>query len=145
MTLSPQAINDIIHAGLPQAGEFGFTVERVDAEQRVWCRQPYRDVMLRPGGTLSGPTMMALADAAMYAAVLHRLGRVEMAVTQNLNINFLRRPAPRDLLASVEIIKMGKRSVVLEVRLYSDGSPEMVAHGTGTYALPPSHHPQNPA
>lgn len=140
MTFTPQAVTELIHAGLPQASEIGFAMERVDHEGRVWCRQPYRDIMLRPGGTLSGPTMMGLADAAMYAAVLHRLGRVEMAVTQNLNINFLRRPAPRDLLASVEIIKMGKRSVVLEVRLYSDGSPEMVAHGTGTYALPPSHH-----
>jgi uncharacterized protein (TIGR00369 family) len=140
LTLTPQAITELIHSGLPQASELGFVVERVDQEGRVWCRQPYREIMLRPGGTLSGPTMMGLADAAMYAAVLHRLGRVEMAVTQNLNINFLHRPAPRDLLASVEIIKMGKRSVVLEVRLYSDGSPEMVAHGTGTYALPPSHH-----
>lgn len=144
MTLTPQAITELIHAGLPQAGAVGFVVERVDDSGRVWCRQPYRDIMLRPGGTLSGPTMMALADAAMYAAVLQRLGRVEMAVTQNLNINFLRRPAPRDLLAAVEIIKMGRRSVVLEVRLYSDDSPEMVAHGTGTYALPPSHHKPEP-
>lgn len=137
MTLALHEITELIRTGVPQAGDMGFVVERLDADGRLWCRQPFLERMLRPGGSLSGPTMMGLADASMYAAVLLRLGQVEMAVTQNLNINFLRKPAARDLLCAVEILKMGRRSVVLEVRLYSDGAPEMVAHGTGTYALPP--------
>lgn len=142
MTLSAADITDLIRQGVPLAGETGFFVERIDESGRTWCRQPYRANQLRPGGTLSGPSMMALADAAMYAAVLHRLGRVEMALTQTFHINFLSRPAPRDLLAAVEIVKMGRRSAVLEARLYSDsdgvpGADSLVAHATGTYSLPP--------
>lgn len=137
MTLSVSDITDLIRQGVPLAGETGFCVDCVDEQGRVWCRQPYAANQLRPGGTLSGPSMMALADAAMYAAVLHRLGRVEMALTQNFHINFLSRPAPRDLLAAVDIIKMGRRNAVMEVRLYSEGGGDPVAHATGTYALPP--------
>lgn len=137
MTLSAPEITSIIRSGLPQAESQGLAVERIDEQGRVWCRQPFMAEHIRPGGTLSGPTMMGLADAAMYAAVMARLGRVEMAVTQNLNINFLSRPAPADLLAAAEVIKMGRRSVVLEVRLYSEGSSEPVAHVTGIYSLPP--------
>jgi uncharacterized protein (TIGR00369 family) len=80
--------------------------------------------------------MMGLADSAMYAAILGQLGRLEMAVTQNLNINFLARPEPCDLLADAEIIRLGRRSAVLEVRLFSEGSDRLVAHVTGIYALP---------
>lgn len=134
MTLSAADLTRIICAGVPSAGD-RFAVDSVTAD-RVVCRMRYDDSQLRPGGTLSGPTLMALADAAMYAAVMARLGRLEMAVTQNLNINFLNRPAPRDLLAEAAILRSGRRSVVLDVRLYSDGSDELVAHATGTYALP---------
>ncbi len=136
MTLTPAAITDVIRQGVPASEEGGFCVEAITA-QGVVCRLPYSDRHLRPGGTLSGPSMMTLADAAMYAAVLARLGRLEMAVTQNLNINFLARPKPVDLLAEVEILKMGRRTVVLDVKIFSDGSPEVVAHATGTYSLPP--------
>jgi uncharacterized protein (TIGR00369 family) len=83
-------------------------------------------------------TMMTLADAAMYAAVMARLGRLEMAVTQNFTINFLSRPMPADLLARADILKAGRRTVVLEVKMYSEGSQSLVAHATGTYSLPPA-------
>src|SRR5690554_2315399 len=86
---------------------------------RARLRQLFRENQLRPGGTISGPTMMGLADAAMYAAILGQLGRLEMAVTQNLNINFLARPQASDLIAEAEIIRLGRRSAVLEVRLFS--------------------------
>ena len=80
---------------------------------------------------------MALADAAMYAVVLGALGRVEMAVTSNLNINFLARPAPVDLLADARILRLSKRQAVCEVGLHSAGDEDvLVAHVTGTYALP---------
>jgi uncharacterized protein (TIGR00369 family) len=137
MSLTPAEITHVIQHGVPASGESGFRVEALTA-QGVVCRLPYSDRQLRPGGTLSGPAMMTLADAAMYAAVLARLGRLEMAVTQNLNINFLARPKPADLLAEVEILKMGRRTVVLDVKIFSDGSPDVVAHATGTYSLPPA-------
>ena len=135
MALDAAAVQQIILNGLPAAGETGVQVEQAgDGKARV--RQPFMASMIRPGGTLSGPTMMGLADAAMYAAILGTLGRLEMAVTQNLNINFLRRPAPRDLIAECNIIRLGRRSAVLEVWLYSEGDDEPVAHVTGIYALP---------
>lgn len=136
MTLTPAAITDVIRQGVPVSEDSGFVVENV-TPRGVVCRLPYRERLLRPGGTLSGPAMMTLADAAMYAAVLARLGRVEMALTQNLNINFLARPKPADLLAEAEVLKLGRRTVALDVKIYSAGSPDVVAHATGTYSLPP--------
>lgn len=136
MPLNASDINAIIYEIMPASIDNGFSVDAVH-ERHVICRTRYDTTQLRPGGTLSGPTMMALADAGMYAAVMARLGRLEMAVTQNININFLSRPLPADLIAHIEILKMGKRTVVMEVKIYSDGSPNMVAHATGTYSLPP--------
>lgn len=93
---------------------------------------------LRPGGTVSGPTLMALADAALYAAILGEIGLVALAVTTNLNINFLRKPsANRDVLAECRLIKLGKTLAVGEVSLYSEGNPDPVAHVVGTYSIPP--------
>lgn len=137
MTLTPAEITDIIRLGVPASEDSGFRVEEVAADG-VLCRLPFSARQLRPGGTLSGPTMMTLADAAMYAAVMARLGRLEMAVTQNFNINFLARPQPSDLLARAEILKMGRRTVVLDVKIWSESAAGMVAHATGTYSLPPA-------
>ena len=95
------------------------------------------DNMLRPGGTVSGPTMMALADTTMYAVVLSAIGVVKMAVTTSFNINFLYRPRPADLMAEGRLLKLGKRLAVGEVTLHSDGHDEPVAHATGTYSIPP--------
>ena len=91
---------------------------------------------LRPGDTVSGPTMMALADVAMYAALLGEIGLVPLAVTTSLNINFLRKPAQKDLRADAKLLKVGKRLAVGEVTLYSDGESEPVAHVTCTYSIP---------
>jgi uncharacterized protein (TIGR00369 family) len=92
---------------------------------------------LRPGGTVSGPTIMALADFAMYVALLGAIGWVPLAVTTNLNINFLRKPAARDLIAEVRLIKLGKRLAVGDVGVRSDGEEALVAHATSTYSIPP--------
>ena len=81
--------------------------------------------------------MMGLTDFAMYVAILASIGPVPLAVTTNLNINFLRKPAQRDLIAEVRLIKLGKRLAVGEVEIYSDGEDEMVAHATSTYSIPP--------
>ncbi|MCK0155498.1 PaaI family thioesterase [Alcanivorax sp. S6407] len=135
--LDAQQVQQVIYDGLPAASEEGLLVEFI-GEHRARVRSPFRPSTLRPGGSISGPTMMGLADAAMYAAVLGALGRVEMAVTQNLNINFLARPGQKDLIAEAVILRLGRRSAVLEVQLFSEGSDDMVAHVTGTYALPAS-------
>jgi uncharacterized protein (TIGR00369 family) len=93
---------------------------------------------LRPGNTVSGPFMMALADAAMYAAVLGEIGIQPMAVTTSLNINFLHRPkAGVDVTGHCKLIKVGKQLVVGEVSLYSDGDIRPIAHAVVTYAIPP--------
>ena len=92
---------------------------------------------LRPGDTVSGPTLMALADVAMYAALLGEIGLVPLAVTTSLNINFLRKPAQKDVHADAKLLKVGKRLAVGEVTLYSEGETEPVAHVTCTYSIPP--------
>jgi uncharacterized protein (TIGR00369 family) len=93
---------------------------------------------IRPGGTLSGPSMMTLADLALYIAILAHIGPVGLAVTTNLNFNFLRRPEPRDLLAECRLLKLGARLAVGEVSLFSEGVPDPVCHATGTYSIPPT-------
>ncbi|WP_440997513.1 PaaI family thioesterase [Arhodomonas sp. SL1] len=95
------------------------------------------DEHLRPGGTVSGPTMMGLADTALYVAILANLGPVALAVTTNLNANFLRRPAVRDLIAEARMLKLGKRLAVGEVTICSEGFEEPVCHVTATYSIPP--------
>ena len=114
------------------------------AIEAVWdngcrVRQAYSASSIRPGGTISGPTMMALADFAMYVAVLSAIGPVPLAVTTNLNINFLRKPKPRDLLAEARLLKLGRRLAVGEVAIRSEGSDKAVAHVTSTYSIPPTH------
>ncbi len=134
--LTAEQVQALIRAGLPIAEDIELCIDRLDA-RGVLARVPFHAKLIRPGGTLSGPTIMALADAAMYAVVLGRLGRVEMAVTSNLNINFLVKPKPVDLLAEAQILRLSRRQAVCEVSLYSLGNEEeLVAHVTGTYALP---------
>lgn len=93
---------------------------------------------LRPGGTVSGPAMMGLADVTVYAALLSRIGLVPLAVTSNLNINFLGKPAAHQpLWARATMLKVGRRMGVGEVFVYSQGVERPVAHSTMTYAIPP--------
>ena len=99
-------------------------------------RRRHHERSLRPGGTVSGPVMMALADFTMYLAVLSAIGWVPLAVTTNLSINFLKKPGARDLLAEAQLFKLGKRLAVGEVGLRSDGDDDLVAHVTSTYSIP---------
>ena len=101
-------------------------------------RQPVGFEHLRPGGTVSGPTMMTVADCAAYVAILGKIGAVALAVTTSLNINFLRKPeAERDILAHCRLLKAGKRLMVCEIDIRSEGIDEIVAHVTATYSVPP--------
>lgn len=93
---------------------------------------------LRPGGTVSGPTMMALADVALYVAILGEIGIVPLTVTTSFNINFLKRPQPSNSIrAESRLLKLGKTLVVGEVNIFSGDDPMPVAHATGTYSIPP--------
>lgn len=93
---------------------------------------------LRPGGTISGPAMMALADYALYAAILSNIGPVALAVTTSLSFNFLRKPGAAGLIAECRLIKLGRRLAVGDVRITDAGTDELVCHATGTYSIPPS-------
>lgn len=91
---------------------------------------------LRPGGTVSGPTLFMLADVGAYAVILAHIGRVALAVTTNLNINFLKKPEPGPLDATATILKLGKRLVVTDIAI-ADSGGDLVAHATATYSIPP--------
>lgn len=111
-------------------------VEAIGARSAT-VRHPVGVAELRPGGTVSGPVLMTLADVALYVAILGEIGIVPLAVTSNLTINFLRKPsADSDVLAECRLLKVGRSLIMGEVSLYSAGSTELVAHATGTYALP---------
>ncbi len=112
-----------------------FQVEEI-APMSATLRLIHHPRHLRPGGTISGPAMFALCDVALYVAILGEIGRVKLAVTTNVSINFLRKPAPADLIGKARLMKLGKRLAVGEVALYSPGEADMVAHATGTYSLP---------
>jgi uncharacterized protein (TIGR00369 family) len=122
---------------LPQMFDYDdLTIEHADG-RTCRLRQRFRDSMLRPGGTVSGATLMALADCAMYVVLLSAIGPVSLAVTTNLNINFLRKGAPgQDVLAEARLMKLGSRLAVGEVTLLSGDSPDPIAHVTATYSIP---------
>ena len=119
----------------PQAS---FVIEPFD-EGSVTIRRKVDAGDLRPGGTVSGPTMMGLADCAIYAAILREIGLVALAVTTSLNINFLRKPvADKDILGVCKILKLGKTLATGEVTIYSEGDDRPIAHSVGTYSIPPN-------
>jgi len=120
----------------PAARRFGAQVEAV-REGEVEVRLAFSERLLRPGGTVSGPALMTLADTAMYFLVLTQVGpTMAQAVTSNLNMHFLRRPKARDIIAHVRMLRLGRRHAVGEVTLRSEGDEEPVAHAVVTYALP---------
>ena len=134
--VSAAELTEMARENVPLVGILAMEVESV-LPGAVTIRVPYRDEFVRPGGTVSGPVMMAVADFAMYGVVLSLIGRVELAVTTNLSINFLRRPPPGDVLAKARILKLGKRLAVGEVLLHGGDDEDLVAHVTSTYSIPP--------
>jgi uncharacterized protein (TIGR00369 family) len=134
--ISVAQIERIVRDSLPLAGLLGLRVEEIEYGRAV-ARMPFRRELIRPGGTVAGPALMGLADFVMYAVVLSQVGPVELAVTTSLHINFLRKPGEADVLAEGRSLKLGKRLVVMDVMLRSEGAAEPVAHATGTYSIPP--------
>lgn len=135
--MSVAELEEFLHREFPQAFSHGdISIETADGRTSL-LRQRYSDRMLRPGGTVSGPTLMALADFAMYVVLLSAIGPVALAVTTNLNINFLRKGQPgQDVVAVAKLLKLGRRLAVGEVTLLSGTSPDPIAHVTSTYSIP---------
>lgn len=136
MSLQAQEVQSLIREWVPMAEDIDLRVEELRTDY-ARIRIPFMIKNVRPGGSVSGPVIMAAGDTAMYAAILGRLGKVAMAVTSNLNINFMQRPGQADLIAEGSILKLGKRMAFCEVGIRSEGCDELVAHVTGSYSLPP--------
>jgi uncharacterized protein (TIGR00369 family) len=136
--LDAARIEALIDARFPQIHSGGRTLVIEEAgEHGARVRLTHHDRHTRPGGTVSGVAMFTLADFAVYVAIISALGEIGLdAVTTNLNINFLAKPEPRDLVAHVRLIRLGRRLAVGEAQIYSDDMPDMVAHAIATYALP---------
>jgi uncharacterized protein (TIGR00369 family) len=120
---------------IPLAELFTFRVECLESGY-ARLRVVYDDRQVRAGGTVSGPVIMTLADTALYGMVLSVLGMELLAVTVSLNVSFLRKPRQADLIAEATLLKHGRRLIVGQVLLYSDGEAEPIAHVTGSYAVP---------
>ena len=132
--MTTDELNALLASEFPQSP---CSVEAV-GERAATVRHRVGPAQLRPGGTVSGPVLMTTADVALYAALLGAIGKVPLAVTTNLNINFMRKPsADRDIIGECRLMKVGRTLAVGEVWLYSEGQEEPVAHATGTYAIPP--------
>lgn len=136
--MTADEINAFLETDFPQIHTDGrvFHVTGVAAGRVTMTFDP-SERHLRPGGTVSGPAMFALADVAAYAAVLAHIGPVALAVTTNLNINFLRLPKPQLIRCECRILKLGKRLAVIDALLLQAGSEEPIAQATATYSIPP--------
>ncbi|WP_293573509.1 PaaI family thioesterase [Phaeobacter sp.] len=129
-------LGDYLHEVFAEVAN-DFVIERLD-EDGITMRLVVDDRHLRPGGTISGPSMFALADVAVYALVLSRVGREALAVTTNASFDFMRKPAGgTPLIAEGKLLKLGRQLAVGDVLIYSKGDPRPVARSTMTYAIPP--------
>lgn len=133
--VSKEEMEDFLNSEFPQTK---CTVESL-GDKSATVRHKIGFNELRPGGTVSGPVLMTVADLALYVAILGEIGLVPLTVTTGLTINFLRKPSSgKDIIGVCSLLKVGKTLAVGEVALYSEGDTEPVAHVVGTYAIPPS-------
>jgi uncharacterized protein (TIGR00369 family) len=133
--MTAEELRRFIKEEFPQAPP-GISVESVD-DTTIRVRQVTEDRHLRPGGTISGPTLMAMVDFGFYLLLLSRLGPVALAVTTNLNINFMRKPDPGHLVGEGRLLKLGKTLAVGDFTIWNEGEKDPVAHATVTYSIPP--------
>lgn len=131
---SPADIQAVVHAGVPIAETWGVEVLEA-ADGRAVVRLPYRADLLRPGGTVSGPALMGLADVAMWAALLGVTDGRDESVTSTMTVNFLRPFAPGPVLAEARLLKRGKRMVFGEVLLRAEGAADVSAHVTTSWVV----------
>ncbi|WP_374575996.1 PaaI family thioesterase [Phenylobacterium sp.] len=138
LKLDAEGVNQLLQRAFPEAAPDQMPRVRVAEPGRVRMVRAYGPGMLRPGGVISGPTLMSLADTAAYALVLAHRGEELMAVTSSLVINFLRGAAPGDIHADADLLRLGRRSAVCDVRIWTEGPERLAAQATVTYALPQS-------
>jgi uncharacterized protein (TIGR00369 family) len=134
--ITAEEFEALAREGVPYVGQLGCVIERFGAGDVV-IRLPYGDLLRRPGGTICGPALIALADVTLYGVVLSMIGRVELAMTTSMTVHFLSRPRPEDVRAEGRLLKLGRRLAVGEVVMRQAGEPLPVCHVTGTYAIPP--------
>ena len=136
VTMSAPDLDDFMRAEFPQVAD-DFAIEEV-GERRIRVRLRVGERHLRPGGTVSGPAIFALADVAVYLALLAMVGPQALAVTTNCAIDFMRKPAARtDLIAECRLLKLGRVLAVGDVLIHSEGGAEPVARASLTYSIPP--------
>lgn len=135
LEMNASEIEAYIAEVFPQVADYKFRVENLETG-KISVSMKISDAHLRPGGTVSGPTMFTLADCASYLIVLAHIGKVALAVTTNLNINFIAKPEG-DLIAEAQLLKLGKRLAVCEISIRSKFDKKLVAHATATYSIPP--------
>ena len=128
---TPRMIQEIVHRGVPLAAAWGIEVLQADGGTAL-CRLPWREELLRPGGTVSGPALMGLADVAMWAALLGETGGRDESLTASLSINFLRRFDPGPVVAQARVLKRG-RTTFGEVLIRGEASEEVAAHVTTSW------------
>jgi len=136
--LSAEELTRLLVTNFPEAFNQRSGLAILDVWHRgARVRQDFQAHSTRPGGTISGPTIMMLADVGMYVAILASIGWQPLTVTTNLNINFLKKPAPGPLIGECRLLKLGKRLAVGEVGIRSEAEEDLVAHATSTYSIPP--------
>lgn len=138
MGYSVKTVTELVDLHFPQArDDVGAYVIEALPPMGARVRLPIHDRFIRPGGSVSGPTMFKLADLAVYIALISERGEAAIeAVTSSMTINFLSRPEPTDLVCDANLLRLGRRLAVAEARLTSVGQDALVGHATGTYALP---------
>ena len=137
LVLSKDELTDYLAEIFPQMSQ-DFAIDRLEPDG-IAMRLLVDDRHLRPGGTVSGPSLFALADVCVYAMILSRLGRLALAVTTDSSIDFLRKPAAgKDIVARGKLLKLGRSLVVGDVLMYSQSLTEPVARATMTYSIPPA-------
>ena len=133
--MTVEALQQFLHDGFPGSPP-SYVVEEI-TDLGVRLRLPVSSAHSRPGGTVAGPALMALADCTAWLAIVGQIGPVALSVTTSLHIDFLRRPALVDVIAEGLLLKLGKRLAVVEVAMRSDGTPAIVAKAQVTYSIPP--------
>ncbi|WP_374654532.1 PaaI family thioesterase [Phenylobacterium sp.] len=136
LQMDADGVNSLLRRAFPEGSDVLFPVVTTVEPGRVVVVRQYHPAMLRPGELVSGPTLMGLADTAAYALVLSHVGEQLMAVTSSLVMNFLRGAKPGDIHAEAQMLRLGRRNAVCDVRLWTESPERLAAQATVTYAIP---------
>ena len=132
--MTKEELNDFLEKEFPQVNK-NLEILKVSDKKFSMLMHIFSE-HLRPGATVSGPTMFLLADVTFYLATLSVIGPKSLTVTTNCSINFLRKPTEKNLISEARILKLGKTLSVGDVLIYSEDIDEPVAHASLTYSIP---------